>query len=271
VSGPPPFTLALAQMRVEPGAREENLARAEARIADAARTGAALVLLPEALPLGWMEGWTEDGSRAGGIPEGEDCRAMAEAARRHGLFVCAGLVEKAEGRIFNAAVLISPKGEILLHHRKIHELGIAHHCYALGDRLGVAETALGRIGLMICADGFAPGQVIARTLGLMGAQLILSPCAWAVPPGYDNAREPYGKLWLENYGPPARENGLWIAGCSNVGPIRNGPWAGHWCIGNSLVVGPDGAERVRGGHGEGAEELIHCKITLQPARRCSAD
>jgi hypothetical protein len=90
----------------------------------------------------------------------------------------------------------------------------------------------------------------------MGARFILSPCAWAVPHDHDHVREPYGQLWLDNYGPVAREFGLSIVGVSNVGPITAGPWQGRKCIGNSLVIGVDGAEVTRGPYGERAEALI---------------
>lgn len=244
--------VALAQMLVEPGEKQTNLARAESWIAQAARRGAEIVVLPEALPLGW----THPSARrlADEIPHGESCSRLIEAARRHRVFVCAGLVERAGENIFNAAVLVDPAGAVLIHHRKIHELDLAHDLYARGDRLSVVETPLGRIGVMICADGFAPGQSISRTLGMMGAQVILSPCAWAVPADHDH--EPYGQLWLDNYGPVAREFGLSIVGVSNVGPITAGPWLGRKCIGNSLVVGPDGREVVRGPYGERAEALL---------------
>ena len=42
----------------------------------------------------------------------------------------------------------------------------------------------------------------------------------------------------------------------NVGPITAGPWQGRKCIGNSLVIGADGAEVTRGPYGDGAEALI---------------
>jgi hypothetical protein len=61
-----------------------------------------------------------------------------------------------------------------------------------------------------------------------------------VPPNRDLTREPYGQLWRESYGPPARELGLTIAGCSNVGPVIAGDWNGWHCIGASMVVGPNG-------------------------------
>lgn len=250
--------VALAQMLVEPGEKQANLARAESWIAQAASRGADVVVLPEAMPLGW----THPSARihADEIPSGESCTRLRQVARAHHIFVCAGIVERAGGKLFNAAVLVDPAGEVLIHHRKIHELDIAQDLYARGDRLVVAETRFGRVGVMICADGFAPGQSISRALGMMGARLILSPCAWAVPPDHDNEREPYGQLWLDNYGPVAREFGLSIMGVSNVGPITAGPWLGRKCIGNSLVIGGDGREVARGPYGERAEALMVEKL-----------
>lgn len=252
------FKLALIQMRVEGGAKEANLARAEALIGEAAANGAEVVLLPETSNLGWTDGSAR--TQADEIPAGETCARLRSAARRHEVFVCAGVVERAGSLCFNAAVLIDPQGEVILHHRKIHELDFAQELYARGDRLGVVSTRLGRFGLMICADAFAPGQAISRTLGLMGAQVILSPCAWAVPAEHDNTREPYGQLWLDNYGPVARDFRLWVAGCSNVGWITDGPWKGRGCIGNSLVIGPRGETVARGPHGVEAEAVVYVEV-----------
>jgi predicted amidohydrolase len=246
--------IALGQMLVEPGEKQANLARAESWITEAARGGADVVVLPEAMPLGWTHPSAK--THADEIPHGESCARLREAARTHQIFVCAGVVERTGDKLFNAAVLMDPSGNILLHHRKIHELKIAHDLYARGDRLSVTETRWGRIGIMICADGFAPGYSISRTLGMMGARVILSPCAWAVPSDHDNERDPYGQLWLDSYGPVAREFRVSIMGVSNVGPITAGPWEGRKCIGNSLIIGPDGCEVARGPYGDRAEALI---------------
>lgn len=260
---PCPFQLALVQLLVEPASREANLARALHHIGVAAGRGADVVLLPEALPLGWMDATT--GDLADAIPDGPTCLAFREAARRAGVYVCTGLVERAGSQVFNAAVLIDPRGDVLLHHRKLHELEIARHLYGRGDRLGVAQTPWGRMGLMICADAFADGLVVSRTLALMGADIILSPCAWAVPPGHDNVAEPYGQLWRDCYGTVAREHGLWIAGASNVGPIAAGAWRGHACIGCSLVVGPTGEPVLQGPYGAGAETVLTVELMLPAA------
>jgi len=248
--------LTIAQMFVEPGNKSMNLARAGRCISEAKDTD--VVLLPEALTLGWTD--PSALTEADSIPDGASCQFLCAAAKQRGVFVCAGLVERAGDKIFNAAVLIDPSGRVVIHHRKIHELDIAHSLYAQGDRLSVVETPFGKIGVMICADGFAPGQSIGRTLALMGARYILSPCAWAVPASHDNNCEPYGGLWVKSYGAVTNDFEVTIAGASNVGPITAGPWQDRKCIGNSLVIGPGGKELARGPFGENAEALIQMEI-----------
>ena len=262
------FKLALAQMRVVGGHKDANLRRAVELAAQAAQAGASLLLFPEAMTLGWTHSSAK--LEADEIPGGLSCRVLADAAKRHGIYICSGLVERHGPSIFNSAVLLGPDGAVLAHHRKLNELDIAHALYALGDRLQVARTPLGSFGVMICADAFARGQVISRTLGYMGADLILSPSAWAVPADHDNAKQPYGKLWLDNYGPVARDFQLWIAGVSNVGWITDGPWAGRQCIGCSLVVDPSGQAVLQGPYGVDAEALLFLDVSL-PNRPAQGD
>ena len=256
------FNLALVQMLVEGGAKEANLRRAAERIRESAANGAQVVVLPETLTLGWTHPSAKSG--ADEIPEGHSCSFLREAARRERVYVCAGLVERSGDSAFNAAVLIDPSGGVILHHRKLNELEIGHGSYAQGDRLTVARTPLGTFGVMICSDAFARGQVISRTLGMMGAEIILSPCAWAVAAAHDNATEPYGQLWLDNYCPVARDFRLWIVGVSNVGWINDGPWNGRKCIGCSLVVSPTGAKILSGPYGPEAEVILYATIELRP-------
>ena len=249
-------------MHVVPGDKDQNLSRSAEMIRRAAARGAELILLPEAMNLGWTD--PSAGILADEIPNGASCAALRESARRNHVYVCSGLVEKSRETVFNSAVLIDPAGGILLHHRKLNELEIGHDFYGLGDRLAVAPTPLGTFGLMICADAFARGQVVSRTLGLMGADMILSPSAWAVPAEHDNIREPYGQLWRDNYGPVARDFRIWIAGVSNVGWLVAGPWKGRKCIGCSLLVDPNGEAILTGPYGEGAETILYADIQPQP-------
>lgn len=248
------FTLGMGQILVEGGRPRENLSRAEAAIRDLAERGAEVVLLPEALNLGWTHSSCHRMAEA--LPEGQSCQRLAALAVEWGVFVVAGLVESAEGRVYNTAVMLDDRGEMILRHRKINELEIAHDCYDRGTSVQVVDTRLGRLGVMVCADGFADHLAIGRTLALMGAEAILSPCAWAVAPQFDQSKTPYGKVWLESYGTVCREAHIVIAGCSNVGPMEEGPWRDYRCIGNSIVMGRGGKPLLVGPFAEEARLII---------------
>ncbi|HZP82425.1 MAG TPA: carbon-nitrogen hydrolase family protein [Chthonomonadaceae bacterium] len=262
------FRLALIQMLVEGGEKARNLERAAQRVVEAARNGAAVAVLPEVMDLGWTHPSAR--SEAGAIPDGETFQSLRALAREHGLYVCSGLAEKTDSACFNAAVLLAPDGKLLLHHRKLNELEIAHDLYAQGDRLGVCHTDLGTIGLMICADAFAQDRVLSRTLGYMGADIILSPSSWAVPGDHDNSKEPYGELWRSVYSAVATEFSLWIAGVSNVGRITAGPWQGWNCIGCAQAVAPTGETVLMGPYGVDADTILYLDVETvpRPARGC---
>lgn len=254
---PKTFLLGMAQMLVVGGAREENLQRAVAMVEDAAGRGCSAVILPECLDLGWTH--PSSRSLAEAIP-GAASDQLCDAASRCGIYVVAGLTEREGERTYNTAILISPDGEMLLKHRKINILNIAQDLYSIGDRLGVVHTALGTIGLNICADNFRNSLAIGHVLARMGAQVILSPCAWAVDADHDNQKEPYGEMWRTTYGVLAKLYDVWVVGVSNVGLITGGPWAGRKCIGCSLVVAPGGRVALEGPYGHDAEALLVAEI-----------
>lgn len=256
------YQVAMAQILVEGGSPDRNLARAQAAIARAAAQGCRLVVLPECTNLGWTHPSAR--SLAQAIP-GEHFDLIASAAAQHRIYVVAGLVERAGDRIFNAAVLVDPQGKLLLHHRKINELDIALDLYSIGDRLGVAPTELGTLGINICADNFGNSLAVAHVLARMGAQVLLSPSAWAVDADHDNHNEPYGNLWIESYSELARLYDVTVIGVSNVGWLDEGPWKGRKVIGCSLAVGPGGKILAQGPYGHDAEALI--PVCVSPLRR----
>lgn len=255
------YKVGLGQILVESGAVAANLKRAAAMIARAAENGCKLVVLPECLDCGWT---CPDAPRLAQPVPGPTSGFLAEAARKHGLYVAAGLTERDGERIYNAAVLLSDDGRILLKHRKINELTIAHDLYAIGDRLGVVETPLGTIGLDICADNFPDALVLGHALARMGAQLILAPSAWAVDADHDNVRNPYGAGWLKSHSELGRLYDLTVISVSNVGRIEAGVWKGRICIGCSLAVGPGGEKLAEGPYGVGAEHLTVVEVTVLP-------
>ena len=253
------FRVAMAQMRVEWGAAERNLAHAAEMIDEGAARGCAFVVLPECLDIGWTN---PDARRLAQPIPGPASEVLAKAAKRSGAWVVAGLTERSADRVYNSALLMDPEGAIVLKHRKINILEIAQSSYHIGDRLGVAQTPFGTIGMDICADNFADTLVFAHSLARMGARAILSPCSWAVPADHDNEKDPYGRFWQESYGKVARLFDIPLVGVSNVGLIKGGPWAGRRCIGCSLAMGRDGQVLAVGPYGEDAEALIPVELDL---------
>ena len=247
----------MAQILVEPGAPERNLERATAAVGELASRGCVVVVLPECLDLGWTHASAHDLAQP--VP-GPTTAVLAEAARRHGVLVAAGITERAGPLIHNSAVLLSAEGVVLLHHRKIHELDFARALYTPGTALAVADTTVGRVGLDICADTSAASVGLGHALGLMGARLLVSPSAWAVPPDHDNLATPYGAEWVLPYREVATAHTMAVVGVSNVGPVVGGDWDGWRCIGASLAVGPDGEILVQGAYG--VEQLIAVDVPV---------
>ncbi len=257
-----PFTLALCQMKVVGGNRETNLKHAGEMIAEAAGRGADFILLPEAMDLGWTD--PSALTEAEPVPGGKTCTHLAKLAKKHGVYVCSGLTEKAGEKVYNSAVIINPEGELILLHRKIYELSIGHVYYGLGDRLNVCKTEFGTIGLLICADAVADGYELTRSLAYMGADVILSPSSWAAPAEHDNQKEPYGGMWNDAYKPIASDFRVWIASCSNVGWMTGGPWKGRKGIGCSMVIGPGGTDVLHGPYGVEADTILYVGINPEP-------
>ena len=255
----------MGQMRVLGGDVPGNLRRAEAMIAQGAAAGCTVVVLPECLNVGWTHPDTP--ALAAPVP-GPHSDVLCRAARAAGVHVVAGLAEREGDRVYNAAVLIDDVGRILLKHRKINELSIAHDIYALGQSLAVAESGIGHVGLAICADNFPDSLALGHALARMGADFILSPCAWAVDADYDQRAQPYGDLWRAAYTKLARLYDVGVVGVSNVGRLDAGVWRGRKCIGCSLAVGPGGEILAEGPYGEDAEVLIPVRLPVaeRPAR-----
>lgn len=108
---------------------------------------------------------------------------IASVTRKEGKYAIFGAPlkdEKTQGRIYNAAILIHPDGEID-HYEKwfLPNFGPFEEkwFFAPGERLPVFETKLGRIGMEICYDIFFPE--ITRAYAIQGADIVV--CISASP------------------------------------------------------------------------------------------
>lgn len=242
--------IAMIQMMVKTGEMEANLRRATALIKRAAERGCDAVVLPECCDIGWAN--PEIGSYASPVP-GVASEIFSRVAKESEVLVVAGISEKSGDRFYNTALIIEKDGQIMGIHRKINLLEGVEDMFSRGDRLLVYDCSIGRIGVNICADNFAHMRHIGSSLGEMGAQVILSPCSWAVSPeDYANKRH-YGQDWTDSYRWLSYKYDLSVVGVSNVGDVGAGAWKGWKCIGNSIAVS---GERVYAmPYGVDAEEI----------------
>lgn len=227
----------IGQLYLEGGKPEANLSNAIRMIQEASANQADIIVLPECIDFGWTSAVALTGAEP--IP-GRFSQALCDAASLYRIHIIAGLTEREGEKIYNSAILISPEGSILGKHRKINILDIARHIYSHGDSLSVIKTDLGMIGMNICADNLPETNALGHALALMGAEIILSPCSWAVPPDFNQRMTPYGDLWKQSYREIAGKHQIPVIGVSNTGLVRDGAWKGWWCIGASLVVSRDG-------------------------------
>jgi predicted amidohydrolase len=123
-----------------------------------------------------------------GVPGRRASRAILSAARTHRIYVIATFLEKAEPKPFNAALLIAPGGDPVLHHRKVHicDFDSPELARSRGTGFSVCDIETGtgpvRVGLMICMDREYPEA--ARSLSRQGAEIALVPncCDLAADP-----------------------------------------------------------------------------------------
>lgn len=162
------------------------------RLADeAAAGGAALVVFPEAYIGGYPKG-LDFGARLGTrTPEGrEDFRryfesaidipgpevvALAEVAKRHGIHLVVGVIERDGGTLYCTALTFDPNGRILARHRKLMPTALERLVWGFGDgsTLGVAESTIGRIGSVICWENYMP--LLRTAMYAQGVEFYCAP------------------------------------------------------------------------------------------------
>lgn len=115
--------------------------------------------------------------------DGPEVTRIREAARAAGIVVSIGISERSPaslGCLWNSNLLIGQDGGLLNHHRKLVPTFYEKLVWAAGDGAGlrVVETAIGRIGQLICGENTNP---LARySLMAQGEQLHISswPPVW---------------------------------------------------------------------------------------------
>lgn len=217
-------------------------------IEEAGELGCNLIVTPEAVNFPGLKRF-HGGNLVDMIPDenSELWKQWGKSAEKYGSYLVAGALNKRKNEdgsfsCFNSAFLYAPDGHMIDVYDKIHtgrEEGIEG-----GNRFCILETPFGVIGVCICWDMQFPET--ARTLALMGAELIVVP-TWGWEYLYSHAR--------------AYENGIFAAAAMGI-PYEK-PISG--VRSPSQVIGPNGmvlAEASR----DHAEVLV-CGINLEECRR----
>lgn len=156
--------------------REATVDKAVGLIAEAAAGGASLVVFPEAFipayPRGLSFGALVGSRSAEGhqlfgrylknaveIPSPATDR-LGRAAREAGVWLAIGVIERepAGGTLYCTLLYFGPDGTILGKHRKLKPTGSERLIWGEGDgsTMPVFDTAIGRIGGLICWENYMP-------------------------------------------------------------------------------------------------------------------
>lgn len=232
-----PFRVAAIQT-VTGTSLEDNLARAETLIAEAADGGAGLVLLPEYF---CMMGRHESDKVAIREREGDGPvqRFLADAARRHRIWLVGGTLPMwcdDPGRVYNASLAFDPHGERVARYDKIHLFGFTKGTEnfdesrtILAGKAPVAfDAPCGRVAMSICYDLRFPELYRGLAKGGDGISLILMPAAFTYTTGQAH--------WEILIRARAIENQCYVLAAAQGGKHDNGRRT--W--GHSMLVDPWG-------------------------------
>ncbi|WP_437780023.1 Nit6803 family nitrilase [Sorangium sp. So ce1097] len=151
------------------GSRDGTTERVVAAIARAAKEGAELCVFPEAFvpyypyfsfvlpPPAMGKEHMRLYDEAVTVP-GPVTRAVADAARAHGVVVVLGVNERDHGTLYNAQLVFDKDGTLALHRRKLTPTYHERMIWGQGDGSGLrtVDTAVGRIGALACWEHYNP-------------------------------------------------------------------------------------------------------------------
>lgn len=200
-----------------------TMERAIELVEQAAREGASLTVFPEAwfpgyptfvwrLPPGSGMGKTDDlfaQLQANSVDLSQNGFApLQEAAKENDMVIVAGYQEL-DGQVsgstlYNSCITIDADGRIANNHRKLMPTNPERMVWGFGDGSGlnVVDTAVGRIGSLICWESYMP---MARSA------LYAQNIDIYVAPTWDS-----GDTWMATMQHIAREGGCWVIGCATA-------------------------------------------------------
>ena len=205
----------LASVHFRPGGKSPraNCEEYAALIEKAAAQRADLVVLGETLT---YYGTGKSFAEIAETVPGPSTDYFGGLAKKHGLYIVAGLLERDRHLVYNVAVLLGPDGKLAGKYRKVClPRGEIAGGIAPGKEYPVFSTRFGKLGMMVCYDGFFPE--VASELTKAGAEVIAWP-VWGCNPDLAGAR--------------ACDNQIYVVSSTYEDISRN------WML--TAIYGPDG-------------------------------
>ncbi|CAB3626199.1 MULTISPECIES: carbon-nitrogen hydrolase family protein [Achromobacter] len=245
-------TVAALQIGASPEGKDATLERILAFEAEISASGAALVVMPEALLGGYPKGEIF-GTRLGyRLPEGRDAYAryyqnaidvpgpetdaLAALSQRTGASLVIGVIERAGSTLYCTALYFDPATGLAAKHRKLMPTGTERLIWGQGDgsTLPVLETAAGRVGGAICWENHMP--LLRTAMYAKGVQIWCAPTVderdiWQCSMRHIAHEGRCFVISACQVQPSPAELGLDVPGWDPQRPLING---------GSLIVGPLG-------------------------------
>lgn len=209
------------QFNVNQGDVDANLAHVREALARAAAQGANLAVLPEMWSSGFdYKNLNQLALRTAGIVE-----ELLVLSRELKLVIVGSMPEPNGDKVFNTIYVVD-NGVLAGVYRKIHLFSLLgeDRAFCGGDRWLLADTSIGKVGVIICYDLRFPE--LTRRLALEGARVICVPAQWPKP------RQEHWRTLLRAR---AIENQLFVVSCNACGRIGKLDF-----FGMSMIINPKG-------------------------------
>ncbi len=188
-----PYRMAVVQASPVVFDRERTLQKVASLARDAAQKGARLVLFPEAFVAAYPRG-LDFGAVVGSRSEqgrddfrrywessvdvpGPAVDELGEIARRNGIYLVIGVVERDRGTLYCTVLFFAPDGTFLGKHRKIMPTASERLVWGFGDgsTMPVFDTPLGKLGAVICWENYLP--LMRAAMYAKGIEIYCAPTA----------------------------------------------------------------------------------------------
>lgn len=218
------FNITLAEI-------ETNLEKVSVAVAELAKEGVKLVVLPEMWATGFAyKELNQLATRTEGLVE-----ELRKLSARHGMVIIGSLPEPHEDKVYNSAYVLD-SGVLKGKYRKMHLFSLMQEdrSFDSGDSWLLVETSVGKIGVFICYDLRFPE--LARRLAIEGAEILVVPGEWPKP------RQEHWRTLLRAR---AIENQLFVVAANCCGMTGKLDF-----FGMSMIINPKGELLAEAGYEE---------------------